>query len=104
MPKKNEKNRLKSKRLKRLKSHQIRRNKERAKNARIYQLAKTIHTQEQLNNILSNVPHRLVRQEVFHKLKPILSFDAVYPEEIAKTHDPEAHFSQEHLDSVNQYR
>lgn len=54
---------------------------------RVRRLAPLIQTQTQLNKILLDVPHRLVRREVYELIRPLITkFDAQYPEEVSSEH------------------
>lgn len=53
---------------------------------RIWQLARQIKDQSQLNLILMEIPNRLIRREVFHMLAKKLTFEAEYPIHVSSPH------------------
>ena len=63
-----------------------RKSKERRQSARLVKLAKLISSQDHLNSILLDCPHRIRRREIYELIKPHLRFKSIYPDWVASHH------------------
>ena len=58
----------------------------RAERRKLYNLARQVRDQSVLNDVLFDIPNQIVRREVFYLIRPMLKFEATYPEWLAKVH------------------
>jgi hypothetical protein len=56
----------------------------RKQKAKMWKYAQSIHTQDQLNKILLEMKSPHARGVCYELIKPLLSFNATYPEHVAR--------------------